>query len=97
MVFLAGSEEEMRNMLRTLERYSDRLRLTLSVSKSKILVFKRGRGKKKKEEWKWKGEMIEEVKQFKYLGYVFQKNNGPDKHIREVKRKAEAAIRKCGT
>ena len=89
LVLLTESEKEMNEMLRVLERYSDKLKLTLSVPKSKILIFKKGRGKKTKEEWKWKGETVEEVKEFKYLGFVYR----PDKHIQEVKRKAVAAIR----
>jgi len=33
--------------------------------------------------WWWKGKKIEEVKEDKYLGYVFQRNGGQKKHIRE--------------
>jgi len=39
--------------------------------------------------WIWKGKMIGEVKEFKYLGYIFQRNGGQEAHIRDrIKRSA---------
>lgn len=48
---------------------------------------KRGRIKKETK-WIWQGEPIEEVREYKYLGYVFQKSNGIDAQIKAIKRKA---------
>lgn len=36
---------------------------------------------------------MEEVKEFKYLGYVFQRNKGREAHIRNRVRKAAAVMR----
>lgn len=36
---------------------------------------------------------VEEVAEFKYLGYVFQRNNGPDAHLRERLKKAVVAMK----
>ncbi len=57
------------------------------------MVFKSGGRAAKNERWSWKGEEIEKVKTFKYLGYMFQSNNGRESHLHLLKRKAEVAIR----
>lgn len=58
-----------------------------------MLVFKRGRSRKKKEEWKWGDDDIEEVKDFKYLGFHFQKNGGTEVHMKETVKKTMIAIK----
>jgi len=40
----------------------------------------------------WKGKRIEEVSEFKYLGYVLKKNGGNDGQIRELKKKGNIAV-----
>lgn len=67
-------------------------KLILNAEKSKVLIFKKGKNKKEKEKWKWGQEKIEEVKDFKYLGY-FQKNRETKKHIRETFKKALIAMK----
>jgi len=36
----------------------------------KILRFRKGGGRMKKKVWRWKGEVIDEIKEFKYLGCI---------------------------
>jgi len=43
-------------------------------------------------EWWWKGEKLEEVKEFKYLRYVFQKNGGREAQIKDGMRKRAAIM-----
>jgi len=38
------------------------------------------------------GKTIEEVKEFKYLGYVLQKNGGQEAHIKDRVRRAAAGM-----
>lgn len=45
-----------------------------------------------KKKWKWKGKTIEEVKEFKYLGYVLQRNGGQEAHIKDRVKRAAAAM-----
>ncbi|XP_046145525.1 uncharacterized protein LOC123988820 [Osmia bicornis bicornis] len=71
-----------------MKRYFERRELMLNAGKSKIIIFKKGRSQKKKEIWKWGEEELEEVKDFKYLGYHFQKNGRTEMHWRETAKKA---------
>jgi len=50
---------------------------------STILRFRKGAGKWKEYKWIRKGKVIGEVKEFKYLGYVFQRNGGQKAHIKD--------------
>ena len=62
------------------------------MGKTKAMRFRKGGGRSKKMEIKWRGKRIEEVKEFKYLGYVFKRNGGQEAHIRDRLRKAAAVM-----
>lgn len=94
IVLLGRGEKELREMMRRFKRYLEKKNMILSTEKSKILVFEDGRGRKKKREWKWGEEDIEEVKEIKYLGYVMQKNGGPEKQITDRFKRATVAMKK---
>ncbi|XP_077255652.1 uncharacterized protein LOC143893811 [Temnothorax americanus] len=81
IVLLAEEEQDMRSMISRLEGYLDRKGLTLSIEKTKIMRFRKGRGRKKKYDWRWKERKLEEVNEFKYLGYTLKKNGGQEAHI----------------
>lgn len=70
-------EDEMRCMIERLENYLKRKRIwILSLNKTKIMRFKKRGGREIKKDWRWQGKKIQEVKEFKYLGYMLQKNGG---------------------
>ena len=46
-------------------------------------------------DWRWKGKRIEEVKEFKYLGYVFKRNGGQEAQVRDRVRKAGVVMRQA--
>lgn len=93
LAVLATNEEDMKQMLKSLERYFKEKDMTLNANKSKVLVFCRQDRQKEERQWKWKEESIEEVDEFKYLGYVlFMKNNRDEAHIREVTKKAAGVM-----
>lgn len=79
MVLLAEEEDEMRSMIGRLEEYLERKGLELNVSKTKVMKLRRGKGRMDKRVWKWKGKIIEEVREFKYIEYVLQRN-GDKRH-----------------
>lgn len=58
-----------------------------------MICFRKGGGRRKTIDWKWEGESIEEVAEFKYLGYVLKRNGEDDGQIRELRKKANVIIR----
>jgi len=71
----------MKGMLRTLERYVDQKGLVVNVDKTKVMRCRKGGGRQREIVWKWKGKEIEEVKKYKYLGYVMMANGGQKEYI----------------
>lgn len=54
----------------------------------KVMRYRKGSGRMRKIVYRWKGKKVEKVKEFRYLGYVFQRNRGQEAHIRNrVKKK----------
>lgn len=92
VVLLAEKEEEMRSMMERLEGYLERKKLELNAGKTKIVRFGKGGGRMAKKIWKWKGKTIEEVKEFKYLGYVLQRNGRQEAHIKDRVKRAAAVM-----
>lgn len=75
-------------MMARLEEYLREKRLELNVGKTKVMRFRKGGGRRDKRIWRWRGKVVEEVKEFRYLGYVLQRNGGQEAHVRERIRKA---------
>lgn len=97
IVLVAKKSSELKQMMTRLEKYADKRELTVNPQKSKVMIFKRGRAKDAdtQDTWSWKGEPLEVVREFKYLGYVFQRNNGKEAHIAETARKAGIAMKQA--
>jgi hypothetical protein len=83
LVVLAKEEKGMKEMLGNMEKYMRRKKLTVNVEKSKMMVFRKGGGRRKINEWRWEKDKIEEVKEFKYLGYVMNERNTAAAHVSE--------------
>jgi len=83
IVLLSEEEGEMRSLMERLEKYTSRKGLELNVEKTKIVRFRRGGGRQSKVDWRWRGSRIEEVREYKYLGYKLQKNGGQESHVKE--------------
>ncbi|KAH0820296.1 hypothetical protein GEV33_002495 [Tenebrio molitor] len=92
LVVLAKEEKGMKEMLGNMEKYMRRKKLTVNVEKSKMMVFRKGGGRRKINEWRWEKDKIEEVKEFKYLGYVMNERNTAAAHVRELVKKANKII-----
>jgi hypothetical protein len=92
LVVLAREEKGMKEMLGNMEKYMRRKKLTVNVEKSKMMVFRKGGGRRKTNEWRWEKDKIEEVKEFKYLGYVMNERNTAAARVRELVKKANKII-----
>ena len=93
IVLLAKNREALNDMAAMMRKFLKDRRMILSVEKTKVLVFHRGRNCKK-EKWWWEGKEIEEVKNFKYLGFTFNREGSHKDHIKELERKGSLAVRK---
>ena len=93
MVFLAKNREAMLDMLDTIKRFLRRRKMVLCTEKSKMMVYNK-KGREKYERWKWDNKEIEEVKQFKYLGFVCSRNGKYVEHVKELCRKGRIAVNK---
>lgn len=70
-IVLLAEEEEMRAMMARLERYMKGKKLEVNMGKSKIMRFGREGGRRKRMGWWWEGREVEEIRELKYLGYIF--------------------------
>lgn len=57
-----------------------------------MMRCKRGGGRRKKVSWRWKRKMIEEVNNFKYLGYTLLANGRQEGHVEKRVRKRSAIL-----
>ncbi|CAK9801077.1 Retrovirus-related Pol polyprotein from type-1 retrotransposable element R2 (Fragment) [Anthophora plagiata] len=90
---LAEDEEGMKGLVGRLERYLDGKKLEVNVEKTKVMRCKKGGGRRRRVRWRWKGKEIEEVRNYKYLGYVMTANGRQEEHVRERMRKGVVAMR----
>ena len=94
MAVVAKEHRDMKEMLKTLEKYFKKRDLIPNISKTKMVVFSLG-GRKSKHcwEWKWNEQPIEEVQEFKYLGFLFRASGKTNTHIKALK---SEAVKKLG-
>lgn len=78
--------------MRSLEKYVDEKGLEVNVGKTQAMRCRKGGGRQKKMVWKRKGKVIEEVKKFKYLGYVLSANGDQKGQIRDKVRKGAVVM-----
>ena len=78
-------------MIKYLNKYFKDKELEVNAGKSKIMVFSKGKSRTKGE-WKWKDKEIEEVTEFKYLGYTFKCNNKEDAQKQDLRKRAVGAM-----
>ena len=71
-VIMAESAEELQNALNELQMYCFEWKLTVNVDKTKILIFSKGPMLKTK--FYYNNQVIESVRDFKYLGVVFSRS-----------------------
>lgn len=83
---------EMKSMMEKLERYLDGKKVELNAGKTKLVRFRKRKEKEKGRDWRWKEKKIEEIKKFKYLGYVLRKNGLQEAQVKDRRRKAATVM-----
>lgn len=98
IILLAKNEVALEDMTSTLKGFLRDRSLVLNVEKTKIVVFnrtKRTKSKgKDKSKWRWGKKCIEEVKSFKYLGFIFNEKGNYADHIKDLSRKGRIVANK---
>ncbi len=69
IVLFSESEEGLRKMLLTIEKYCKENELTLNTDKTKIMIFNKT-GRLMRTPFHYNGEKLENVNKFKYLGFL---------------------------
>lgn len=52
-----------------------------------MMRFKKDGGREKKTDWWCRGKRIEEIMCYRYLGFIFQKNDGRKMYVKDRVRK----------
>ncbi|OXU21778.1 hypothetical protein TSAR_002994 [Trichomalopsis sarcophagae] len=92
-ILLSKNREALIDMMNTLKKFVKGRELILSEEKTKVLVFYKGQNNKKKK-WFWEGKEIEEVVNFKYLGFIFNKDGSYKEQISELEKKRNCSGQK---
>lgn len=94
VVLMASNKAGLDKMSSRFRTYIGRRNLELNTEKTKYMVAKKRGGKSKEGKMEWDGKTIEEVKDFNYLGYTLQQNNGNEAHIKNMVKKARIVLGK---
>jgi hypothetical protein len=70
LAILAKSEREMKEIMKSLGKYVRKKKPEVNVEKMKMMVFHKRKRKSEENDWNWDGRKIEQVNEFKYLGYT---------------------------
>jgi len=65
--------------------------IKINIEKSKMLVFNK---RDREEKYLWNSRVIEEVQEFKYLGFVISNKGKYKEHIKELSRKSRMTAKK---
>lgn len=82
IVLLAKNRVALKDMMDTLNRFVKERSVEVNAAK-KVMVFNKS-DREKKEEWKWKDKEIEEVKEFRYLGFHMNRKGDFKEHVKEL-------------
>lgn len=93
MVLLVKNKTALEDMMDTFKRFLKTRKLELCVDKSKVMIFN-SRGKEGRVMWKWCRKKIEEIRKFKYLGFMFNREGNYKDHIQELHTKSRVAAKK---
>ena len=92
VVLIGESSVGLQRGLDKLGEYCERNNLKVNANKSKVIVFRKGGMKGKLGSWWFEGKRLELVREFRYLGVLFQDSGKWKKHKEQAVKKAEVAM-----
>jgi hypothetical protein len=76
LVIVAKSEREVKEMMKSLEKYVSEKKMEVNVEETKMMVINKRMRKSEENEWNWEGRKTEQINEFKYLNYTFNESQG---------------------
>jgi hypothetical protein len=89
VALLAASPEELQQLIDVVVRYLRRWRLQENFKKSKVMVVAAVKEVAPQAEWRFGGQLIEQVKHYKYLGVWISDDLSWGYHINSITEKAK--------
>ena len=80
-------------MIGSLRKFLKERTMVLSTDKTKVMIFNR-KGNSRKGTWIWGNKKLEEVDDFKYLGFTFNCRGDYKSHMEELKNNGVLAAKK---
>ena len=87
LVLLSNSEEGLQKMLKTLELYCCENKLQINTDKTKCMIFNKG-GRLMRRNFQINGIPIENVRTFKYLGFVLTPSGEINSGLKDLRDRA---------
>ena len=88
-----GDVSTMEKVIDNTRKMEDRKKFKFSKKKSKYMVIKKGKDKKQEVQASINEGVVEETREYKYLGMWFTEDNNMYKHIKEVDCRIEYMVR----
>ncbi|XP_076398391.1 uncharacterized protein LOC105664282 [Megachile rotundata] len=87
IVLITKRPEDLKTLMEHLNSYLNRKKLNINCEKSKVLVFTRS-AVERQEKWTFGERDIDEVQDYEYLNFHFEKNGGWTMHAKETAKRA---------
>ena len=87
IVLFSESEEGLRKMLKTMEKYCEDNELTLNTEKTKCMIFNKT-GKLLRTAFYYNNTKLENVRKFKYLGFLLTPSGEIKSGIKDLRDRA---------
>ena len=91
LILISTSKEGLQNSLDALENYAKKWKLEINIKKTKCITFSKG-NQKEKHQFKINNQIIDNVKEYKYLGIVINKKGSFTAALDDLSCKAKRAI-----
>ena len=91
LILMSTSHESLQKCINKLEQYCTTWKLDINLSKTKIMIFNKQGALIKKYKFYYKDNIIENVREYKYLGFVFSCSGTGNTGIRNLLKQAKKA------
>ena len=91
LIIMATSPEALQKCITKLEQYCTKWKLEVNLKKTKVMIFNKQGSLIKKHKFSYKNNMIENVREYKYLGFLFTCSGSDQTGITNLLKQAKKA------